>query len=211
MLFLSIFFQYSLYFSDNGRIVNDPKFGLTAQVGAKNHQTAAATSSQSPQAAAISSQAHQTAAGISSQSHQTAAIPSQSFQAAPNFRQSIQAAAISSQSNQAAVISSQSNQVAASSSQNTLAGYFPTNPQLLHQQSLQAPSHRPGLEGGGGLLRGFVAEHDAASHSEAAMAAAHSLVSGIPRGPAAAKQTLQHISQHTKDKVRAICIIHIST
>ena len=201
MLFLSIFFQYSLYFSDNGRIVNDPKFGLTAQVGAKNHQTAAATSSQSPQAAAISSQAHQTAAGISSQSHQTAAIPSQSFQAAPNFRQSIQAAAISSQSNQAA----------ASSSQNTLAGYFPTNPQLLHQQSLQSPSHRPGLEGGGGLLRGFVAEHDAASHSEAAMAAAHSLVSGIPRGPAAAKQTLQHISQHTKDKVRAICIIHIST
>ena len=201
MLFLSIFFQYSLYFSDNGRIVNDPKFGLTAQVGAKNHQTAAATSSQSPQAAAISSQAHQTAAGISSQSHQTAAIPSQSFQAAPNFRQSIQAAAISSQSNQAA----------ASSSQNTLAGYFPTNPQLLHQQSLQSPSHRPGLEGGGGLLRGFVAEHDAASHSEAAMAAAHSLVSGIPRGPAAAKQTLQHISQHTKDKVRAICIIHTST
>ena len=201
MLFLSIFFQYSLYFSDNGRIVNDPKFGLTAQVGAKNHQTAAATSSQSPQAAAISSQAHQTAAGISSQSHQTAAIPSQSFQAAPNFRQSIQAAAISSQSNQAA----------ASSSQNTLAGYFPTNPQLLHQQSLQSPSHRPGLEGGGGLLRGFVAEHDAASHSEAAMAAAHSLVSGIPRGPAASKQTLQHISQHTKDKVRAICIIHTST
>ena len=199
MLFLSIFFQYSLYFSDNGRIVNDPKFGLTAQVGAKNHQTAAATSSQSPQAAAISSQAHQTAAGISSQTHQTAGIPSQSFQAAPNFRQSIQAAAISSQSNQAA----------ASSSQNT--GYFPTNPQLLHQQSLQSPSHRPGLEGGGGLLRGFVAEHDAASHSEAAMAAAHSLVSGIPRGPAAAKQTLQHISQHTKDKVRAICIIHIST
>ena len=197
MLFLSIFFQYSLYFSDNGRIVNDPKFGLTAQVGAKNHQTAAATSSQSPQAAAISSQAHQTAAGISSQSHQTAAIPSQSFQAAPNFRQSIQAAAISSQSNQAA----------ASSSQNT--GYFPTNPQLLHQQSLQSPSHRPGLEGGGGLLRGFVAEHDAASHSEAAMAAAHSLVSGIPRGPAASKQTLQHISQHTKDKVRAICIIDI--
>lgn len=201
MLFLSIFFQYSVYFSDNGRIVNDPKFGLTAQVGAKNHQTAAATSSQSPQAAAISSQAHQTAAGISSQSHQTAAIPSQSFQAAPNFRQSIQAAAISSQSNQAA----------ASSSQNTLAGYFPTNPQLLHQQSLQSPSHRPGLEGGGGLLRGFVAEHDAASHSEAAMAAAHSLVSGIPRGTAASKQTLQHISQHTKDKVRAICIIHIST